>query len=99
MTEIGLELDVLDVVEISDEKFQFKTLPKSLAETKNILERDFKSSVTLVSTELTYASPNPVELDEEDYDHVENFEEKIHQIIAKPDLHFELGNIYYNFEF
>jgi len=99
ITEIGLELDVLDVMAISDNSYQFKTDPKSLNEIKGVLEKDYKSSLSIVSSELTYVSANPIELEEADLELVELFEEKIHQVIAKSDIHFELGNIYYNFDF
>ena len=84
---------------ISDNSYQFKTDPKSLNEIKAVLEKDYKSSLSIVSSELTYVSANPIEPSEDDLESVELFEEKIHQVIAKSDIHFELGNIYYNFDF
>ena len=90
---------MLDVTAISDSSYQFKTDPKSLNEIKAVLENDYKSSLSIVSSELTHVSANPIELGEDDLELVELFEEKIHQVIAKSDIHFELGNIYYNFDF
>ena len=69
-----------------------------MAEILESLKRNHPKEINILNTELTHCSKNPIEIDEEDENLVELFEQGIQDITAKPDFHFELGNIYYNFD-
>lgn len=97
VTEIALEHDVIDIIDLADGNFELRTGPKDLTEIKEFLENEHGKEIKIVQTELTHCSANPVEVDEDDQHDVELFEQAINDILAKPDFHMEIGNIYYNF--
>lgn len=98
VTEIALEHDVLDIIDMENGLFLIKTLPKDLTRIKEVLTNDHGKELTIESTELTYRAANPIEIDDEDSANVELFEEKVHHIVGGQDLHMELANVYYNFD-
>jgi len=83
---------------LEDGNFELKTAPKDLAEILESLKINHAKEINILNTELTHCSKNPIEIDEEDENLVELFEQGIQDITGKADFHFELGNIYYNFD-
>jgi len=47
---------------------------------------------------LTYLAATPIEIDDDDFEAVDLFEEKLTVLLSSNDFAMELGNIYYNFE-
>lgn len=109
LMEVALELDVSDVKE-SEGAFEFivparGTKKKSILftrifqETSNLLtELEKQPKITVQNSELTYLAASPVEIDDEDFEAVDLFEEKLTTLLSSNDFAMELGNIYYNFE-
>ncbi|CBY18003.1 unnamed protein product [Oikopleura dioica] len=93
--EVALELDVSDVKD-RDCAFEFIVPAR---DTSNLLaELEKQSKISVQNSELTYLAATPIEIDDDDFEAVDLFEEKLTVLLSSNDFAMELGNIYYNFE-
>ena len=70
-----------------------------LLETSNLLaELQNQPKISVRNSELTYLAASPIEIDDEDFEDIDLFEEKLTVLLSNNDFAMELGNIYYNFE-